>query len=306
MCIWPRCCGAYYVWGGFLSAELDDNDKYSIGGDSWTSKTDLPSPARTYPGGTAISGKGYCFGGYDSGGSTAILDNDEYTPGSDSWASKTDVPSPERSLAPACSASGYGFYFAGAESATHVDDNDRYDPSGNTWSTRAVVPSPLRRMHAVTAIGTLVYSWAGSYLTYQDDNDEYDNGGDSWTARTATPTALDAAAAASVGDVGYLIGGRWTGVPSTTPTDEYDPNTDTWTSMTDAAHYYEHPPLTLNLASSHFATAVAARGKVYYCAGTDSSGNLTNWHEVYDPGSDTWQARERMLTNRIQAAGGAP
>ena len=86
----PISYGAYfgYVYGGYDgSSYLQDTDEYNP--DTWSSKTNMPTPARGYLAASTISDKGYVYGGYRN-----FQDTDEYNP--DTWTSKSDMPAPGR------------------------------------------------------------------------------------------------------------------------------------------------------------------------------------------------------------------
>ena len=120
-----------------------------------------------------------------------------------------------------------------------------------------------------------------------------------WTRGADMPTARTLAAATVVDGKIYVIGGTvgrgttsWSGLPTV---EVYDPATDTWSSRADMPT----PRGALR--------AVAIDGKIYAFGGdeggTDNPGqwrvfHLTNVLEVYDPATDTWEARAPMLWAR--------
>ena len=82
--------GSLYAVGGYNgSAGIADCDQYTP--DTWTSKTDMPAPARSDLTAGVIGSSLYAVGGYST---AAIADCDQYTP--DTWTSKTDMPAPAR------------------------------------------------------------------------------------------------------------------------------------------------------------------------------------------------------------------
>ena len=81
-----------YVLGGYDGSDsLKDTDEYNP--DTWTSKTDMPSPERFYVSNNSILNKLYSYFG-ETNTPAEIKDCDEYNP--DTWTSKTDGPSPCR------------------------------------------------------------------------------------------------------------------------------------------------------------------------------------------------------------------
>jgi len=81
--------GSLYAVGGYDTAAIADCDQYTP--DTWTSKTDMPAPARSDLTAGVIGSSLYAVGGYST---AAIADCDQYTP--DTWTSKTDMPAPAR------------------------------------------------------------------------------------------------------------------------------------------------------------------------------------------------------------------
>jgi len=93
-----------YVYGGNNNPGggtwLQDCDEYDAVGNSWVSKTDLPSPARTNTSASTVLNKGYVYSGISFG--SKIADCDEYDSVGNSWANKADLAK-ARSNGPASS-----------------------------------------------------------------------------------------------------------------------------------------------------------------------------------------------------------
>ncbi len=185
-----------YVYGGQDSvtpfALLVDNDAYDNAGNSWTSKTNLPSPSRTTAGGAAVSSKAYSFGGTGGAPSLPLLDTDEYDPVGNSWAAKTDIPSPARYTLPRTPVriSAKAYIIAGQSLTLKLRDNDEYDP--DTWTSKTDCPTPAR---GNTACGISKDETAGYLCGGIDgssnilkDNDEYVP--DTWASKTDMTTEV--------------------------------------------------------------------------------------------------------------------
>lgn len=228
----------YFMGGNSNNAPVTynlDNDEYAGGTDTWTSKTDMPSPERTSCGAFAISGIAYLCGGFGpSSGSAVLSDNDSYDPVGDSWTAKTDIPSPARRALCGAEIELLGYIFGGLDSAiTRLADTDEYDPGGNSWANKTDLPAPARSAASALQMNCSAYLTGalGNPALPTRDTDKYDP--DTWSAMTDYPTpARGEAAHGTNGCIGYISGCTPTG--SSTPTrdhDEYDP--DTWTNKTD-------------------------------------------------------------------------
>jgi hypothetical protein len=79
-----------YVYGGY-SGVVYWQDCDSWDESSWSSETDMPTPARYGLAASTIGGTGYVYGGY---GSDYLRDCDSWD--ESSWANETDMPTPGR------------------------------------------------------------------------------------------------------------------------------------------------------------------------------------------------------------------
>ena len=210
------CATIGYIAGGYDTDVLQDTDEYAP--DTWTNKTDMPTPGRQYLAASTISNKGYIYCGY---GTASLQDTDEYNP--DTWTSKTDAPTPARSRLAASTISDKGYIYCGYGSAA-LQDCDEYDP--NTWTSKTNAPTPARQYLAASTILDKGYIYGG--MSNLQDTDEYDP--DTWVSKTDMPTPGRAfLAATTINDKGYIFCGDSGGAIQ--DCDEYDP--DTWTSKTD-------------------------------------------------------------------------
>lgn len=218
---------------------LQDTDSYSSG---WTSRTDLPSPARSYLAGTEISEKGYVFGGYSG---SYLQDNDEYDFDGDSWTSKDSMSSPARRQHAAVTISDKAYVFGGQrEGMFSMSDTDEYDPSGGefTWTSQNSM-SYARWGLAASAINSKGYTFGGtdgdSFLGYTEIFDPA--GGElAWTSGNSMPSPSRANLSSSpISSKAYIYGGDTDeggeGWVNLRDVDEYDPSGGelSWTSMTD-------------------------------------------------------------------------
>lgn len=164
--------------------------QYSPSGNSWATKTDMPTPARTEGAAAATGGKGYVFGGAD--GAAAIADNDEYDPSGDSWASKTDMPSPARLGHIGWTIDGIVYSCTGVNLGTYYRTVDYYTPGSDTWSSGPNISGTARRNGAGTAPGGTSPGYVSGGLqssgTLLSAHESYTPS--TWTARTAMPSPL--------------------------------------------------------------------------------------------------------------------
>jgi N-acetylneuraminic acid mutarotase len=132
-----------YVFCGYdgsVPGRLQDTDEYDASANSWSNRTNCPSPTRFYLSAVTLSNKGYIFGG--DAGYAYLQDNDEYVP--DTWTSKTDMPTPARGHGAASDVSNKGYMCCGDQygGATKLKDCDEYTP--DTWASKTDAPDPKR------------------------------------------------------------------------------------------------------------------------------------------------------------------
>ena len=118
-----------YLFGG--AGFLVTTEEYSVSGDSWSGKADMPAPGRDRLVGMALGGKVYALTGNGTGvGSMA--DADEYDPVGNSWSSKTNAPTAR------AEASGFGSGTKGYVTGGNQPAVDRltqeYDSAADSWA----------------------------------------------------------------------------------------------------------------------------------------------------------------------------
>ena len=143
-----------------------------------------------------------------------------------------------------------------------------YDPTTTSWTSGAVSPVVLHHFQAV-ALGTKVYVLDAFYAGGFPNQDpapnaySYDTKTDTWQQLAGLPAdrrRAGAGAAAYKGKL-YLVCGIKHGHASGTNNlfDEYDPKTDSWTTLPDAPHIRDH------------AMAVVVGDKLYAVGGRNTS-----------------------------------
>jgi len=263
----------------------------------WTTKTSLPQPQALF-GAAVVKGKIYAIGGQYQGGDPTPAWSDanyEYDPVSDSWTSKASMPT-KRTTLTAVSANDRIYAIGGAASTSGgaYSTNEEYDPVSNSWTLKAPMPTP-RNWISGAAVNGKVYVIGGSDNSggIFSMNEVYDPLADTWTTKSPDPQARLAYGIGVVGGKIYVIGG-WVrpGAPPGEPTtlnEEYDPQTDTWTTKAP-----------MPTARNGLAVAVV-NNRIYAIGGAtdfDPWTNNLNVVEEYDPFSDTWRTVQSMPTAR--------
>ncbi len=249
-----------YIYGGThgTSTYLRDCQEYTP--DTWTTKSDMPTPGRALLAASTIGSSGYVYGGYS--GAAVLQDCDGYVP--DTWTIKTNMPAPAR-YGFGASTIGDSGYVYGGQGAFY--DCDQYIP--DAWGSKTNIPS-AQRYHAASTIGSSGYIYGGNQL---QGCSEYTP--DTWTTKSDMPLpGRQYLAASTIGSSGYIYGGA---TPYIQDCDEYTP--DTWVSKTDMP-----APARGNLAAS----TIGDSGYVYGGnIGSGSSDSCTDCDE-YTPSNNTW------------------
>lgn len=133
----------YKAVSGSPPYQLRDTDEYDPGGDSWTSKTDCPTPLRSGVGVFNLDDKAYICGG-DDDNNNSINDCDEYSP--DTWTSRANMPGTAAQLRGATFESK-GYVTGGLSETGGAGSplSTHYQYVLDTWATKANLPSPARQ-----------------------------------------------------------------------------------------------------------------------------------------------------------------
>jgi N-acetylneuraminic acid mutarotase len=173
----------------------------------------------------------------------------------------------------------------------------------------APFPEASEELYGVSANGKFyVFGGLGPQWTPKGLMYEFDPGANKWTKKSSMPLALHHPAWAELNGKIYLFGGfvkpekgpsAWVPINNSW---EYDPSNDSWRPLA---------PLPSRRGA---ATAAVVGGKIYVIGGAsvhpgskESALHPARPHrsvdanEVYDPATDTWQARQTMPTARNHA-----
>lgn len=236
----------YSMGGQSASAQIDDNDEYAPGSDSWATRTAVPSPARNQLAAVGMTHedapKVFAFAGQNFiGVPNDNVRNDEYNLAGNSWSNKADKPAPAL-RAPAYAEvvgkvyswggfAGDGTTFGGSLRT----DNDEYDPAADAWSSRVDLPGPARdAMLGGGSIDGNGYALGGRSAiptTGVDNLDEYNPAADAWTARGPSPAPRCFVAACSSESRLHGFGGNHLTESQSLDHQCYEPATDSWLSL---------------------------------------------------------------------------
>jgi len=296
-----------YIFGGAFSdpprdyGTSSDTDEYMPLSDSWSSKTDVPSPGRIRHVALNISGKGYVWSGYSDDISNYIRDNDKFDPrgGSGTWTSMPELPSPARCQSTATSVSNKGYIFGGYLTGSYLGDNDEYNPLGSSWTSKATIPYPTaRRSMASFTISSLGYL-CGGYNPDETPNtfhelDAYDPSEDSWTLKADMTYYRRDHAAVGKGSLGFEFGGAEEGEGvQQQSTNAYDPSTDSWEAKTNMpAVKSRHVASTLTYEipfTTSSGTPIDETEFRLYSFGGNAMGGFVSDNDEYNP--DTWTSK---------------
>jgi N-acetylneuraminic acid mutarotase len=168
-----------------------------------------------------------------------------------------------------------------------------YDSRSDKWQTAAPLPVALNHVMVAAAKGKIyVIGGQTSELSepdkagFVDTVYEYDPAANRWSTRAPMPGPRGGGAAAVIGNKIYVAGGR---PPAGSQFAVYDADADAWTKLTD-----------LPTQRNHLA-AGGLDGKVYVFGGRFGGGfqsERTDAVEVYDPKSNAWSKRSKLLKPR--------
>ena len=129
-----------------------------------------------------------------------------------------------------------------SESQSYFDlgDGGRYDPLADLWTPMNSVGAPTgRQRHQAVWTGEEMFVWGGSdgdYGDYLPGGGRYDPATDSWGSMSPSPDPVGRTAAQAfwTGSEVIVWGGRWqSGLTVVGTGARYDPDSDTWTEMSE-------------------------------------------------------------------------
>jgi len=225
--------GKIYVIGGWVppkGAKTNKVEVYDPATDTWTEKASMPQ-ALVHHGAAVVNNKIYVIGGEGAGG-TAVF---EYDPLADSWTIKAPAPTPR--YGHSIGVVNNKIYVIGGFASGTQNLNQEYAPATDSWTTKA--PMPTGRDHlGIAVVYNKIYAIGGRTGFGSPNfnvNEEYDPATNTWTTKAPMPTAR--AGFYELGLVNnkiYVMGGEGSvaGEPAFSENEEYNPATNTWSTMT--------------------------------------------------------------------------
>ncbi|MEJ2700941.1 MAG: kelch repeat-containing protein [Sedimentisphaerales bacterium] len=285
-----------------------------VRGDSWTQKSDMPTPRFNHSA-AVVNGKIYIIGGVASEPSflngKELSAVEEYDPATDTWTRKADMPVARGYLTKSNPVlDGKIYVIGGGKSGS--SRVDVYDPAMDTWTRGADMPTP-RALLATVAWNGKIYAFGGlstlevpvNSLQALNIAEVYDPKTNTWTQAAPMPQGVWEHSADVIDGNIYVVGGAHN-VNAMRILQVYDPQTDSWTEATPAP-----------LSARGFGATVIC-DNIYVMGGWLNSGQrpyLDAW--VYDQTTDTWTQADPLpdfraelttsaVNGRIYAIGGTP
>jgi hypothetical protein len=231
---------------------------------------------------------------------------EEYDPVSNTWIPKAGLPTPRAWVT--ASAVGNKCYVIGGGSnggpfrPPAFTSVEAYDPKTDSWQARA--PLPQRRESAGSAVvdGKIYVIGGGDSVWWSTTPYApvaiYNPATNTWTEGAKMPTPRKGLAVVVIDGLIYAVGGSNydLGIYASGILEVYDPATDQWATLASM-------PVDRN-----FLSAAAIGGKLYATGGLVDSGGepegdtpATRTVFRYDPETDQWTPRARMLVPRYGA-----
>jgi hypothetical protein len=287
------CCGVgigtYICLYGFnfTSGNLRDVDSYVV--DSWTSKTDGATPARSTPQTGTVEGVAYIYGGSGSVSPFYFVDNDAYVFSTDTFTAKTDMSAARWfgagfAAALKCYAS-YGY----DNTTTRTQTNYEYSPSADSWATKTSGPNPVRSGPSSFVISDNGYVIGGGDASgnFLKDNDQYATGSDAWTSKTDMGTARSTPGAFTIDGTGWALMGFSTGSVMVGTTESYDASGNAWTAGNSIGG-------TRDKRYRGASASLGSTGAGYMTGGLTALATQSRHHDEFD--GTTWTTRTDMPT----------
>ena len=291
----PRARATAFVVGGYAYIGLgnDGNLTYFADFRKFDPALTYTTPIAPFPGGNrhgaiafTIGTKAYVGGGLDTDtifwNQNPSNDLWEYDPATDTWTAKAPMPA----------AFEGGVAFAVGGKGHVIADNSsalwQYDPVANSWTVKAPIPSGSLSGRSAFVANGLGYVGCGNNTQAFH---AYDSSTNTWSSAPAQWGASGRrnAAAYSIGNTGYVVGGI--SGSSTILTDLWDfgpvvtPAPDTWTQRP----FFPGAP-------RKYPIAFSIGGTAYLGGGTTGVVYLTDF-QAYDPAARTWTVKAALPPN---------
>ncbi len=260
--------------GNFL---LGDFYQYNPVSDSWTTKANFPGGPRGFAYGVEHNGKGYVGFGIGVVSNTVVYYNDlwEYDPTTDNWTKLADCPADGRRH-PAFLAANNKLYLGCGDNqnGNNLRDWWEYDIQTNTWTQKPDLPAPPRHHPYFFTINDEPYVGFGhNGNAIYKDLFRYNPATSSWIKMADLPAQGRVAGTQfTYNNKGYLLSGQGEDHLNMATGEfwEYDPQTNSWTSLP------PHP------GGSRWAPGSFVIGNtVYFTCGESGFTTLTNLKDMW-------------------------
>jgi N-acetylneuraminic acid mutarotase len=245
---------------------------YDVASNSWSTGAALPAARASINGVSAINGRLYLTGGFDTQG---IIRKSLYVydPGANSWSRKADMPGPGfRGRQGVIAGQLYVYTIPFPDNFTAAFY--RYNPATNRWTQLTAPPHDHLDDAAAGTLGGKFYLGGGRIFgeSIIQEVDVYNPSTNSWTSAASLPVEQCCAASAVVKGKLYVAGGMVGNDGSTTASLQvYDPLTNTWTTKAPMSGKRLYPG------------GGAAGGLFYVISGARPDGSLLRKVEAYTP-----------------------
>src|SRR5262249_29445398 len=161
-----------------------------------------------------------------------------------------------------------------------------------SWASLATMPT-ARQEVAVAALRGHVWVIGGFGSTGEPTAtaESYDPASNAWTARAPLPVVIHHAAAVTVGERLFVLGGYTGGRVS------WEPSDDLWEWNEPRGAWEPRPPMPTPRGAL---AAAVLNGRIHALGG--SQRDALNVHEVYDPATNAWKRANVMPTPRDHLA----
>jgi len=288
------------VWGGNenpvepTKVPVNTGGRYDPAIDTWTptSTIDAPSPRQNHS--SVWTGRSMLVWGGD-GGYLPLESGGRYDPASDTWTPMSIVNAPSSRLSQSAVWTGSRLIVWGGFSVTisvpvYLNTGASYNPDADNWTPTSLINAPAGRQgHGAIWTGTEMIVWGGTiqndygYFNDLNDGGRYDPANDTWTpvSTTNAPFPRSYPSAIWSGDQMLVWGGISGPVylrDATNIGGRYDPQTDTWLTMS-----------TVGAPLARYAhTAVWTGDLMIVWGGYGRDVGQVNTGGRYDPATDTW------------------
>ena len=274
---------------------------------SWTTKASMPTARHSLGVTNGVNGKIYAIGGNAVDG-TILGVNEEYDPETDTWTTKASMPT-ARTLLGVVSAPNGKIYAIGGQTpqALSVNTTEEYDPETDTWTTKASMPTAREALMVAVAPNGKIYAIGGRERHVVE---EYDPATDTWSTKASIPVPVATAGIATTLEGKIIVTAGTQSVFNSLdslyyqPTEEYDPETDTWTLLASMPPIFCVQQGQVNSEFDHnlgnVGATLGANGRFYVIGGYCNYLRAADFvNEEYDPVSNSWQsALDYMPTAR--------